>query len=321
MTTGTRQFRELEREVREIASAGGADRLFVITDTVVNPLSEGFLPEGARIVVEAGERHKTLESVVGIWEALSRGGATRRSMIVNVGGGMVSDLGGFAAATFKRGIPYVNVPTTLLAAVDAAIGGKTGFDFLGLKNEIGAFRVPEATLPLTSLFRFLPKEEWLSGAGEALKTAILAGGDLLDVVASPEFMVERNPGVVDEVVARCAAFKKAVVDEDFREAGRRKILNFGHTYGHALESRMLEKGTPVPHGIAVAYGLEYALRLSVKHQGKGEDLLKRMHEILRDYFPPVTVDDSDLDRIRELMGHDKKNREAGRPEFVLLGDI
>ena len=149
---------------------------------------------------------------------------------------MVSDLGGFAAATFKRGIGCINIATTLLAAVDAAIGGKTGINFAGLKNEIGAFALPLGVTALTTLFRHLPEDEWLSGAGEAIKTALLDSEDLFELATSEAFLLRREPEVTATVTERCSAFKSSIVEKDFREAGLRKILNLGHTAGHAIES-------------------------------------------------------------------------------------
>ena len=315
------EFKSAEQKILKVATAQGVDFLVVVTDTNVAPMTEGLLSSSPRIVVEAGEANKNIENLAGIWKALVEKGATRRTMVVNVGGGMVSDMGGFAAATFKRGIPYINVPTTLLAAVDASIGGKTGIDFMGLKNEIGAFRQPEAVIPLCSLFGSLSEEEWLSGCGEVLKTAVLAGGDMLERVATDAFILRRDPETVGRIVDFCARFKKRIVEEDFQDKGRRRILNFGHTYGHALESLMLGKGRPLAHGIAVAYGLEYALRLSVERQGIGKDLLERYGEILRRYYPPLALEEGDDRLLEELMGHDKKNISSGEPAFVLLGDI
>lgn len=315
------EFRKVENEVMAVCSRHGADRVFVLTDSNVSPLTEDLLPDCPRLVVEAGEESKSLAGVEKVWRFLVDGGALRRSVLVNVGGGMVSDLGGFAAATFKRGIGCINIPTTLLAAVDAAIGGKTGIDFAGLKNEVGAFALPLGVFPLTSLFQSLPEEEWLSGAGEAVKTALLDSEELFELATSEDFLLKREPATVEEVVRRCAEFKNKVVAEDFREGGRRKILNLGHTPGHAIEAWKLAKDTPMPHGIAVAHGLRFALERSVKEAGLDPEVLERYTAVLNRFFPPLYMTAQDLEEAAEYMNHDKKNVEAGKPSWVLLKGI
>lgn len=310
-----------EKMVRRHLKEMKADKAFVVSDLNLAALTGDFMSDFPTLHIPTGEKHKDIHTVEMIWAELSSKGATRNSVIINVGGGMVSDTGGFAAATFKRGIRYINLPTTLLAAVDASIGGKTGVNFNGLKNEVGAFWQPSAVIPLTFMFPSLPEEEWLSGCGEVLKTAILAGGHWLDKVATNAFMKHRSPELVNDVVVFCLKFKEKIVAEDFKDQGRRRILNFGHTYGHALESLMLEKGTPIPHGIAVAYGIEHALQLSVERHGVGGELLKKYREILKNYFPALHLDQADKARISHLMNFDKKNKIFGKPEFVLLGDF
>lgn len=314
-------LREVEARIEALCRDGGKDRRFVVTDTNVAPLVEGFLADAPRIVVEAGESHKSIESAARIWQFLVDGGALRNSVVVNVGGGMVSDLGGFAAATFMRGIGYINVPTTLLAAVDASVGGKTGVNFAGLKNEVGAFALPMAVFPLLSLFDSLPEDEWLSGVGEALKTGLLDSEELFRLASSEDFIVRREPSVVEKVVSRCIAFKESVVERDFREGGLRKILNLGHTAGHAIESLMLSRGCPVPHGVAVAYGLETALEKSVTEAGLDPSVLEDYRTVLRRYFPPLSLPESASTDLEALMARDKKNRKFGNPAWVLLRSI
>lgn len=311
----------MEAEVRRLCEEHGADRIFVLTDSNVHPLTANFLPNCPRLVVAAGEDSKSLKGVEMVWDFLSSERALRRSALVNVGGGMVCDLGGFAASTFKRGIGCVNVPTTLLAAVDAAIGGKTGVNFRGLKNEIGTFALPWGVFPLTSLFPYLPEAEWLSGVGEAIKTGLLVSERLFALTTSEDFILRRSPEAVEEVVKACAEFKMQVVDEDLLESGSRKILNLGHTAGHAIESLMLMKGTPVPHGVAVAHGLRVALDRSVKEAGFPQDMVDRYEAVLNRFFPPVTLAEEDRKELERLMAHDKKITVAGRPAWVLLKDI
>lgn len=315
------QLAQAERKIKEWAGARGADRLFLLTDSNVAPMIVSLLPDSPRLTVEAGEGSKSLAGAEQVWNFLVAEGALRRSVLVNVGGGMITDLGGFAAATFKRGISTVNLPTTLLGAVDAAVGGKTGINFAGLKNEIGAFHSPIGVFPLTSLFPSLSRQEWLSGVGEAIKTALLDSEELFELAVSEEFVVRRDPKVVDEVVRRCAAFKERIVAGDFREQGGRKILNLGHTAGHALESLMMARGRYIPHGIAVAHGLRMTLERSRDLPGADGSLQARYDAVLRKYFPQVEITDADREEMNRLMAHDKKNTEEGKPAWVLLPRI
>lgn len=315
------EFKKVESVVMNHAKRLNADKIFIITDSKVCGLSGEFMPETTRIITAEGERFKSIMSVELIWDALCRNGATRRSLVLNLGGGMVTDMGGFAAATFMRGISFANLPTTLLGAVDAAVGGKTGVNFNGLKNEIGVFHRPEFVIPMISMFDTLPQDQWLSGCGEVLKMSVIAGGNMLDEFARDDFILHRDPDLVGKAVGFCIRLKEQIVSEDFEDKGRRRILNFGHTYGHALEELMLEKDTPIPHGVAVVYGIEHALRLSVERQGLGGELLKKFTGILHRYFPTIQLSASDKARINQLMNFDKKNKKFGEPAYVLLGDL
>ena len=311
----------IEKKVRAIAEVNGADKMLVLTDRTVDNLTRDIFRGVPRLVVEPGEGSKSLDGAQEVWRFLEENKAVRRTLLVNIGGGMISDLGGFAASTFKRGIPCVNLPTTLLAAVDAAIGGKTGINFNGLKNEIGTFSMPLEVIPLTELFSYLDDQEWLSGAGEAIKTGLLDSESLFKMAVSREFLVERRPEVVKEVVERCASFKRRIVEEDFREGGRRKILNLGHTAGHAIEALVMSRGGHIPHGVAVAHGLLFTLEKSVAEAGLDKEVLERYAEIVGRYFPAVSLDESDLQIMEEYMARDKKNIEAGKVNWVLLKEI
>lgn len=293
------------------------DKVFVVTDSVVDRVADGFLADYPRIVIPAGELNKNLDTLAGIWKELSLRGATRRSMVVNLGGGMVSDTGGFAAATFKRGIEYGNIPTTLLAAVDAAIGGKTGVNFSGFKNEIGAFKMPRFTIPLIDTFSSLPDTEMLSGYGEMLKTGLLISRQAFDTMTEERFLDVENPDF-HRLVEECGHFKEKVVAEDPTEKGLRKILNLGHTFGHAFESLLLERGKPVAHGIAVAHGILASLILSRLVFDNDPEILYRYSTVLKNCFPSIPIGCDDTDRLLFMMGHDKKNGTDGRPRFVLL---
>lgn len=269
-------------------------------------------------VTEPGDMAKNLESLAGIWKALIDNEATRRSLIINIGGGVVTDMGGFAAATFKRGIRFINVPTTLLSAVDAAVGGKTGINFEGYKNEIGAFAPADAVVISTSTFSTLPAEEMLSGYAEMLKHGLLSGAEsyrrLLDFDILHAPLSELLPLLEESVKV-----KERIVEEDPREKGLRRALNLGHTVGHAFESLALERNRPVPHGYAVAWGMLVEMILSHMQLGFPSAELYRYAGFMKSNgygTPGITCDDYPL--LLELMHHDKKNETRGIINFTLL---
>lgn len=302
----------------EIASAA-PDRVYLLTDTNTRPIGEALAPAGSEIITIApGDDNKNLQSLSRVWSALSTSGATRRSMLVNVGGGMITDLGGFAAATFKRGIRFVNVPTSLLGAVDAAVGGKTGINFLHYKNEVGAFCQADAVIISTRYFATLPAAELRSGFAEMLKHALISGADtygrLLTFDITRADLDELLPLLQENVEV-----KRDIVARDPREQGIRRALNLGHTAGHAFESLALERNAPVAHGFAVAHGLLVEMIISHMQQGFPSAELYRYAELLRQaYSPAPAIDCKDYDALLELMSHDKKNRTAGEINFTLL---
>lgn len=305
------------------------DRLFILTDSNVAPLIAGQLPtqgiwqEAEMIVMSAGEQHKNIVTLQEVWQRLSEGGATRRSLMLCIGGGVVTDLGGFAAATFKRGIRYANAATTLLGAVDAAVGGKTGIDFLGLKNEIGAFHSPVFTEVWSQLFSFLPRMEILSGYAEMVKCAMLSSRTmylrLCDVDTACELI--ENPALLDADVHRCIDFKVRITTEDPYDTGLRRTLNLGHTAGHAFESLLLERGAPVAHGVAVAHGLLVTLILSrMLEESFDSTQLYHYADFLKALYPRLPLRCVDVDPLLRLCTHDKKNHSA-TPRFILLRRI
>lgn len=233
-TTAVRQT------LNEALQAYSREQVFVLMDrhTFFHcfPLLEGEkIREEQVIQLEAGESHKSLESVVRIWETLCRQGARRNAVLVNIGGGLITDIGGFAASCFKRGIKCINIPTTLLSQVDASVGGKTGINFNGLKNEIGTFSLPEQVIIDSCFLKTLPYRQLLSGFAEMLKHALLQGGEHWVSV------MQTKPGIIDRedfpvLLKESVKVKARIVEEDPTEKGIRKALNFGHTVGHALES-------------------------------------------------------------------------------------
>lgn len=261
-------------------------------------------------IIPPGDEGKTLNSVAMVWQSLSLNGATRHSLIVNIGGGMVTDLGGFAAATFKRGCRHVNIPTTVLGAVDAAVGGKTGFNFNGLKNEIGAFNDAEAVIVSPEWYATLPKREIRSGRAEMLKHALLTSTGALSAYF--------DNGINLDTLRESIMVKERIVTLDPTEGGIRKALNLGHTIGHALESLALERDKPVPHGYAVAWGLVTELVLSKLLMNFDSTQLHAVACHVKEMYgtPGITCDD--YPRLLELMSHDKKNTVAGEINFTLL---
>ena len=309
----------LERELAGAINECHADKKFVLVDETTErlclPVVGGFeCMQGVEtIVIKAGDEHKTLDSLSHVWSELQRMGATRHSLLINLGGGMVTDLGGFAAATFKRGISCINIPTTLLAMVDASVGGKTGINFGELKNEVGVFRNASSVILDTVFLQTMDCENILSGAAEMLKHALISSREMLAEVMEAECpsssLLERN-----------VAVKQRVVLEDPTEQGLRKALNLGHTVGHAFESLALRRGTPVLHGYAVAWGLVCELYLSVVKTGFPVDVMRQVVGYIIEHYGRMDITCNDYPQLLELMTHDKKNT-AGRINFSLLSDV
>lgn len=302
------------------------DRLFLLTDENTHRSCLPLLSASTKlatadlICIEPDDTHKTLQSLASVWQALSDRHATRRSVMVNLGGGMVTDLGGFAAATFKRGIRYFNLPTTLLGAVDAAVGGKTGINFNGLKNEVGAFAPAEAVLVTTAFFASLSREHLLSGFAEMLKHGLISS----PAVYEPLFSLDLTRPDSPEMLARLEesiAVKRRVVEEDPFEKGLRKSLNLGHTIGHAFESLSHHRHQPVQHGYAVAWGLVGELILSHRRLGFPLDTLRRFASYVREHYGTFVITCDDYDYLCERMTHDKKNAASDAINFTLLSDV
>ncbi|MGN1353854.1 MAG: 3-dehydroquinate synthase [Alloprevotella sp.] len=302
-----------------------ADKLFVLTDTITHekclPLLNGCeaLKEAVHIVIGATDTHKTLDTLADVWQQLGHGGGSRHSLMICLGGGMVTDLGGFAASTFKRGIRFINIPTTLLAMVDAAVGGKTGINFDGLKNEIGVFNESEAVIINTQFLQTLDAENIRSGYAEMLKHALLSGGDLLSRHLDFDLNEPDLPRL-QKMVAESIKVKEAIVKADPHEHGLRKALNLGHTFGHALESLALEQDRAVLHGYAVAWGLVCELYLSCTLRQFPESVMRQCVRFIRDYYGTFDFDCKAYDHLYDLMRHDKKNQ-AGVINFTLLNGV
>ena len=298
------------------------DRLFVLADentaTHCVPLLK--LGEEAHLITIApGDENKHIETLTHVWEELSSHGATRHSLLVNVGGGMVTDLGGFAAATYKRGIRYINVPTTLLAMVDAAVGGKTGINFNGLKNEIGVFSPAEYVLIDTTFLQSLDSHNLLSGYAEMLKHGLISTTAHWAELLNFDLNNVDYP-TLQALVAQSVQIKEGIVEQDPFEKGIRKALNLGHTVGHAFESFALETHHPVLHGYAVAWGIVCELYFSYTQVGFPKDKLRQTIQFIKDNYGALAFDCKQYDRLYEFMTHDKKNS-AGIINFTLMGEI
>ena len=301
------------------------DRLFVLTDETTLKLCWPLvselpcLAEAQMITIGATDENKTLESLSHVWTELQRGGATRHSLMLNLGGGMVTDLGGFAASTFKRGIADINVPTTLLSMVDASVGGKTGINFGGLKNEIGVFNCARSVILDTTFLRTLDYENLASGYAEMLKHGLISNVETWAELMRFDLQ-QADYELLRTMVAKSVAVKERIVDEDPLEHGIRKALNLGHTVGHAFESLAMAENRTVLHGYAVAWGLVCELYLSVRHTGFPKDKLWQTLQFVKENYGKFSFDCKQYDRLYELMTHDKKNT-AGVVNFTLLGEV
>ena len=271
------------------------------------------------ITIGATDENKTLESLSHVWTELQRGGATRHSLMLNLGGGMVTDLGGFAASTFKRGIAYINVPTTLRSMVDASVGGKTGINFGGLKNEIGVFNCARSVILDTTFLCTLDYENLASGYAEMLKHGLISNVETWAELMRFDLQ-QADYELLRTMVAKSVAVKERIVDEDPLEHGIRKALNLGHTVGHAFESLAMAENRTVLHGYAVAWGLVCELYLSVRHTGFPKDKLWQTLQFVKENYGKFSFDCKQYDRLYELMTHDKKNT-AGVVNFTLLGEV
>ncbi len=320
--------KDISSELAQVVASVRPDRLFVLTDETTlaccwpRVASVPCMAEAQMITIAPTDEAKTLDSLTHVWASLQDGGATRHSILINIGGGMVTDLGGFAASTFKRGMAYANVPTTLLSMVDASVGGKTGINFRGLKNEIGVFNTPHTVIIDTAFLRTLDAGNIRSGYAEMLKHGLIS-----DEATLAELLLFDLDNVdyaaMADMVSRSVAVKDRIVTEDPHEHGIRKALNLGHTVGHAFESLAMSEGRTILHGYAVAYGLVPELYLAATRCGFPTERLHQVEAFVRENYGHFAFTCKHYDRLIELMRHDKKNT-AGIINFTLLaavGDI
>jgi 3-dehydroquinate synthase len=301
-------------------------KLFILVDSNTN---ENCLPHFLSLIateivieiieIESGEEHKNIESCLQIWEALTELGGDRKSLIINLGGGVITDIGGFIASTFKRGIDFINVPTTLLGMVDASIGGKNGVDLGNLKNQIGVINSPKAVLVDTIYLETLPQNEMRSGLAEMLKHGLIFDKEYWNKFDN---LGKLSSDDLDDLIYQSVAIKNAIVMQDPTENGIRKALNFGHTLGHAIESFFLENPLKktLLHGEAIAVGMILESFISMKKELISCDEHLEIKTTINSIFERVVVDENDIDPIIDLLIHDKKN-EYGTIQFALLDGI
>lgn len=312
---------DITQSIRNFLEGNNYSKIAVICDENTEehclPKILDALPAHYLLKIDSGEENKHLGTCEQLWLALTEAGFDRKGLIINLGGGVIGDMGGFVASTYKRGMDFLNVPTTLLSQVDASVGGKLGIDFHGFKNHIGLFAEPQNVLIDTSFYDTLPEREIFSGFAEVIKHGLIYDK------AYWEKVVKVDPGQADwtELVDRSIEIKKAVVISDPFESGLRKILNFGHTLGHAVESYFLDKGEQkLLHGEAIAVGMICEAYLSHKFTGLSTEELDEITAYLISCYHTVAIDKSLFDEIIGLTLQDKKN-EGGVVQFSLLKAI
>lgn len=315
----------LESELSMAVADCEHDRIFVLCDEVTKrlcfPLIKDFdcINNAKLITIKEGDVNKSLDAISHVWDELQKNGGTRHSLLINLGGGMVTDLGGFAASTFKRGINFINIPTTLLSMVDASVGGKTGINFGGLKNEIGVFSDSKYVILDTQFLATLDSENICSGYAEMLKHGLINNdtmwAELLNVdIQKPDLKL------LQRLVAESVAVKERVVEIDPHEKGLRKALNLGHTAGHAFESMAMRKNAPILHGYAVAFGIVCELYLSAVKVGFPTDKMRQTVAFIKENYGTFDFTCDDYEELFSLMTHDKKNT-AGIINFTLLANV
>jgi len=315
----------LEQDLTNAINQCEHDKIFILIDSSTEhlclPLIEGYqcLNGYDTITIGTSDTVKNLDTLDKVWTNLGNGGASRHSLLINLGGGMVTDLGGFAASTFKRGINFINIPTTLLAMVDASVGGKTGINYNGLKNEIGVFNDSKFVILNTTFLHTLDNMNICSGYAEMLKHGLISNEKMWAELISFD-LVNPDLAKLQRMIADSVSVKEQIVDKDPLEQGIRKALNFGHTVGHAFESFALKQGRPILHGYAVAYGMICELYLSAALVGFPTDKMRQTVKFIKEYYGLFDFTCNDYDHLLELMTHDKKNT-AGIINFTLLSGI
>jgi len=298
----------------EVTSALPGNSIY-ITDTHVYELHKDLFTNKPTIVIPPGEAHKTQDTISYVTEQLLRRGAHRKTTLVGVGGGIVTDIAGYAASIYMRGVPFCFIPTTLLGMVDAAIGGKNGINFGLQKNLLGTINQPDAIVFDTQFLKTLPDTEWSNGFAEIIKYACLFDTALFDELGRNNIhYYQQHDDALTDVIKTCVDWKTKVVADDEHENGNRKLLNFGHTAGHAIETLY-----QLSHGQAVTIGMMIACRIAEREQGAPTSIEKRLKELLHNYGLPSAIK-FDVKQVMQVLTMDKKRNDAGI-EYILLKDI
>lgn len=291
-------------------------KIIVITD---DKIPGHLLGNYKKISISSGEENKTIETVKEIWEQLLKLGADRKTLVINLGGGVIGDMGGFAASTYMRGTKFLQMPTTLLSAVDASVGGKVGIDFAGVKNLIGSFNQPIGVIIDIDTFDTLPDREFISGFGEIIKHGIIADSEYFNKVTSKKPR-EFSKAELTEIIKKSCEIKAEIISSDEKESGDRKKLNFGHTIGHALESFSLTTDNPLLHGEAVSIGMVAEAKISTLLGLTNEEIVNQIEKVLEQASLPVKCRITDLEALIDLISKDKK-AEAGKVNWTLIKGI
>ncbi len=316
---------EIQSILTEVLKNFGNRKIFILVDEntrkhclpAINNIN--LIKDSEIIEIESGEKNKSIKSVEKVWNELTTKGADRNSLLINLGGGIIGDLGGFVASTFKRGIDFINIPTTLLSQVDASIGGKTGINFLGLKNEIGVFNHPKYVIIDSSFNQTLDKKHIMSGWAEMLKHALIFDEKDWNNLISNDIK-QTGFKELNQLIARSVSIKNHFVEKDPFEKNIRKALNFGHTLGHAFESFFMNINKKITHGEAVIHGIICELFLSEKICNFSSKKANEIIPYLLKTYTKLKFNDSDINDIIEYTSHDKKN-EGLNISFTLLEDF
>jgi 3-dehydroquinate synthase len=313
------QIAPISESLSQFLAQNAYDKIAVLVDEHTNkhcfPLIASLLPKGSlKIQIKSGEEHKTIATCEKVWEALTRANMDRHGLMINLGGGVIGDLGGFCASTYKRGIDFIQIPTTLLAQVDASVGGKLGIDFHGLKNHIGVFQLPKTVLIDHAFIQSLPERQQRSGFAEIIKHCLIRDGHMWDQISHLSF----EETDLAKLIAHSVAIKQAVVEEDPKEKGLRKILNFGHTLGHAIETYLMDLGKrKILHGEAIACGMIMEAFLSYERGLIELSDLESIETYLFETYGRVVLKEEEIPAILKLTAQDKKNK-GSEIRFSLL---
>ena len=288
------------------------------------PILKGLIPEldnNSLIVIESGEDAKSLSTAHHIWSFLQEAGAEKDSRLISVGGGIATDIGGFAASTYKRGISFIHIPSTLIGMVDASIGGKNALNLGHVKNQVGTFALPEGVLIHPEFLKTLPWDEFHSGFAEIIKIALAFDIHFWEKIYQVRIVESERDDLMkmlsDRWLKKASLLKASVVEQDFKEENKRQCLNFGHTIGHALEALYLSKGLRLSHGLAVAAGMICETEIATHLNGLKIADAARIRYYIMENFPKVSFDEEEIETIIAFIRHDKKNYQ-GKIKMPLL---